>query len=108
MKISREVLVFILKFYLSFTRENQKEFLRICPAEFVIFICECVVNALAGKLELKKSEVSRYKVQLRRLSLKTPSVSERRLILRSEKGNRLIRVLAAKVIDRFSPKNNVS
>jgi hypothetical protein len=94
--------VFILKLYQSFTPTCQRVFLQQCPKEFIIFLCECIINLLAGKLKVVKSSLEKYKRQLRRLSQKRPSVKERRLILSSAKGIGLVKTFAPSVIDRFS------
>ena len=62
-----------------------------------------MVNILRGKLEIKKQKVIPFHRQMKRLAQRKPSVRERRMILASEAGIRLINLFAPLVIERSPP-----
>lgn len=92
-----------LKVFLTFSRDYQASFIRNAPKQFIIFLCECIVNILAGKLKITKNKVIRFKRQMKTLAQKKPSISERRIILSSDNGIRLINMFASVVIERSPP-----
>ena len=77
----------------TFKPSFRKIFLHNCPKEFIRFLCECCFNLLAGKLNIKKSQVFKFERQLKRLISKSTSLRERRSILSSPKGLKLISML---------------
>lgn len=66
-----------------------------------MFLCECIVNIVAGTLSVTRSSMQQYKRQIKRLSGKKTTLKERRVIFISTKGLRIIQIFAPKVIDRF-------
>lgn len=95
-------------FFQSFSHKCQELLIKECPSEFISFLCECIINVIAGKLKIKKVQVARYERQMHRLAQKKPSMTERRIILSSNKGLSLIRIIAPNVVDRFAcqPEEN--
>ena len=83
--------------------QMQKPFLQSCPKEFIRFLCECILNLLKGKLQaIKTHHVVKFQSEVRILSLKRTTWKQRRNVLSSEKGLKLIAVITPPVINHLS------
>lgn len=92
-----------MKLFQTFSPTFKHIFLQNCPKEFVRFLSECVVNLMRGELDsLNKSDLISYKAQLKKLVSKRTTLKERRLILGSKKGLKLIEMITPPVITRLS------
>ena len=70
---------------------QRRKFLQQSTNSFVIFICEGLKTLLAGHIpNVHSKPLQPYENQLRRLTAKTTSIKERRVILASPKGLALL------------------
>ena len=91
----------MLKVWKSFSSNFQKVFLENCPKEFIRFLCECIVNLVDGHLDIKKNQVVKYQHMVKRLGQRTVTLKERRKILSSNKGIRLLTLLFEPILKRL-------
>ena len=62
------------------------QFLKTCPKKFSRFLSECIVNLLQlNLLEVKKSQVLKYRDEIHEMSLKRTTWKQRRSLLSSQK-----------------------
>lgn len=74
---------------------TQRKLIKTCDRELLDCFCECSKNLLKGKVPLKKRQIDslrRHKHSLKTLSLKKPSIKEKKKIL--QKGGFLGALLA--------------
>ena len=83
--------------------EMQSLFLQSCPKEFIRFLCECVIDLLKGFLQsIKRHHVAKIESDVRLLSLKRTTCKQRRIILVSEKGLQLIKVVTPPILNHLT------
>ena len=97
---------YTLKLYLSFKPTKttfRKCFLNYCSKEFIRFICECLLNLLHGKVPgIGIKDVKSFEAQLKRLISKRTPLSERRAVLSSKKGLKLMNTVGKHILLKFS------
>ena len=92
-----------LQVFESFSHKCRNLFLRSCPKELILFLCECIINPLKGNLQsIKRHHMAKFQSEVRLLSPKRTSWQERRDILASERGLQLIKVITPPVINHLS------
>ena len=72
------------------TSIQQQKLLRHCDKEFLRFCCECAINVVNGTVGINVDELKQYEIQLRLLCKRSTSNKERRKILMSPKGLKLL------------------
>ena len=75
------------------TSVQQQKLLKNCDKDFLIFCCECTLNVINGTVGINLKELRPYEKQLRLLSKTSTSVKERRKILMSSKGLKLMNLI---------------
>ena len=77
----------------TLTSVQQQKLLKNCDKDFLIFCCKCALNVINGTVGVNLKELRPYEQQLRLLRKKSTSVKERRKILMSSKGLKLINLI---------------
>ena len=91
-----------LQVFQLLARKCKNHFLQSCPKEFIRFICECIVNQLKGNLQaIKRHQVVKFQDEIWLLSLKRTSWKQRRNVLLSEKGLKLLAIITPPIINHL-------
>ena len=93
----------ILQVFRLLSRKCKSHFLQSCPKEFILFLCECIVNLLKGNLQaIKRHHVVKFQDEVWLLLLKRTTWKQRKNVPSSEKGLQLIAVITPPVINHLS------
>lgn len=90
-----------LKHFTGLSAYRKKEFLSSCPAKFIKFLCECVLNVLEGNVPVSVKKIQKYEKEIRQLSNRSSSNTVRRRTLSLPSGLRLIETLTEPVCRYF-------
>ena len=83
--------------------ELQKNLPKKLSKRIYLFLNECIVNLLRGKMpNIQKRDVIKYQDKTHQLILKRTGINKRRAILSSWKGIELISILTPSIINRLS------
>lgn len=76
------------------SRTQQSKFLLETDKSFIIFLCECAINVLNGKVAIDKAKLLKFEKELRMLVSRQTTGQEKRNTLSSARGLDLIKLLS--------------
>ena len=83
----------MLKQMLKLTPKQQKTFVDDADNEYILFLCECVLNALEGNVRISVAELQPFEKSLRILRRKSTSYWQRRKTLKSNSGLKILKLI---------------
>jgi len=84
MSLRVQHLLAALKLFKKMSTKDKNKYLQSCNKEFIHGVCECVRSLLKGHIPLNTSQLkclTRHKQKLRKLALKSTTLSKRKKIL---------------------------
>lgn len=89
----REKGVLILKETLQLSRKEQKKRIDFCSDDFIIFLCECVLNVLQGTVPIKVETIRKYQPEFEYILRNRKNISNIRKVFTTPKGLDIVRLI---------------